>query len=535
MKATRMNDLLPRILLAGFLVQACTVPPSAEQVPSDLEVTPDPGFDDFRRLRREARGRRRRIIFNNDGDDNLFFPVGTPVTAENLLARRTVPLVGTQVDTIFYCTTQSFGAYSHRTRVAEQHVASLPRKGRRNATQELARQGTDSLAIMVDYCREKGIEIFATVRMNDVHDATGDFAALGSEFKRKNPQYLFGTKEKPPPFGYWSGVDFGHAQVRDHAFRILEELIQNYDIDGLELDFWRHPPFFRTQAWGQIATQEELENMTQLLRRIHQVAEARGRLRGRPVLLAARVLESVELSRDLGLDLLTWLREGLLDLLIVGEVALTPWEEMIQLGQRYGVPVYPCVRRSMVEGQRGSAESLRALALTAWKKGADGIYFFNIFPEEAYPEVYTELGDPAVLERLDKIYSLDPVGRNSFGRYFPEFWKHKSRKLFTSTSPVELQPGTRYQIPMYLADRALEAKAAGAPRTRMRLQAEGSEEEGALELSLNGHPLGLGEKQGEEIHYPVPHGWLKTGYNLLQVFTQQPSIRLRDILLEVQY
>ena len=484
--------------------------------------------------RQEARQRQRRIIFNNDGDDNLFLPLGTPATARNLLERRTLPLKNTHVDTIFYCTTQSFGAYSHRTQVAEQHFQDLPREGFRNATQELAQQGTDSLAIMVEHCRQEGIEIFATVRMNDVHDATSKYSSLGSDFKKRNPGYLFGTPEKPPLFGYWSGVDFGQTAVRDHAFRIVEELIRNYDIDGLELDFWRHPPFFKTHAWGQTATREELESLTDLLRRLRRAADSRGRERGRPVLLAARVLESVEVSRDLGLDLITWLQEDLIDLLIVGEVGLTPWEELIELGHRFGVPVYPCIRRTMIQAHRGSAEILRAQALEAWKKGADGIYLFNLFPEEAYTGIFRELGDPEALERLDKIYSLDPVGRESFGRYIPNFWRHKAQKPFSSASPVELQMDRRYQIPLYLADRALKQGEPG-PTLDLRLQAEELQGGQAPALVVNGYRLSPVAASGEEIRYGVTAGQLKTGYNLFQIQSQGAPIRLKDILVEVRY
>ena len=524
-----------KILLLAFLLQACSGPVPPKQIPGE-EATINASDDEFLRLQREARQRPRRIIFNNDGDDGLYFPEGSAATAQNLLATRTLPLLGTQVDTIFYCTTQSFGAYSHRTEVTEQHVQDIPRKGFRNVTRELAQQGTDSLSIMVEYCRKEGIEIFSSVRMNDIHDGAG-YASLGSEYKKRNPDYLFGTEKEPPPYGVWTGVDFGREEVRDHAFQILEELLKNYDIDGLELDFWRHPPFFKRHAWGQPVTPEELEGMTELLRRVRRAADAQGRQRGRPLLIAARVLESPEMNLDMGLDLVTWLQEDLIDLVIVGEVSLVPWEETIQLAHRFGVPVFPCLRRSMVEAYHGSLESLRAQALTAWKQGADGIYLFNIFPEETNPQVFSELGEPELLEGLDKLYSLDPVGGEGFKRYLPQFWKHHIQNLFSPASPLEIEVGKRYRIPIYLADQALGKKEAEAvPEVLLRLQAERLEEGDVLDLSVNGYPLEPTDRVGTEVHYPVVVGWLKTGYNLFQVHARGPSRwRLKDIVLEVSY
>ena len=82
------------------------LPPEKDTVTTAVEIE---------ELRHQARWRKRRLIFNNDGDDALFFPSGLPVTPRNLLERRTTRVIGTQVDSIFYCTTQSIGAYTHRT------------------------------------------------------------------------------------------------------------------------------------------------------------------------------------------------------------------------------------------------------------------------------------------------------------------------------------------------------------------------------------------------------------------------------------
>ena len=488
-------------------------------------------------LRHKARWRKRRLIFNNDGDDALFFPSDLPVTPRNLLERRTIPVIGTQVDTIFYCTTQSIGAYTHRSEVAELLVRDLPREGFRNSVGEFAKQDTDPLEIVTEHCRKEGIEIFATLRMNDVHDSSDRFSVLGSKFKRKHRRALFGTSRKPPPYGYWSGADFSWKVIRNMTFQVLEEMASNYDLDGLELDFWRHPPYFKTYAWGEPVTREETESITRLMRRVRRMADARGRERGRPLLIAVRVMDSPELSQDMGLDLVTWLREDLVDLVIVGEVALAPWEETIRLAHRYGVPVYPCIRRSIIGEERGSLESFRAQALTAWKQGADGIYLFNLFPEEDHDRKYRELGDPNGLERLDKLYSLDPVGRESFKRYIHDFEKYKAQEPVSPLSPVELEPDTNYTIPMYLADRSLSQAIVGKrPLVRARLQLENLDPEAAVRFSVNGHRLEAEERVQDELRFSISPTRLHTGYNHFRISVPAGTApRLKDILVSVLY
>lgn len=531
------DKFVPLLIIATalllVLLPGCSPPassPGAEQdaVSAGVEIG---------ELRHKARWRKRRLIFNNDGDDALFFPSDLPATPANLLQRRTIPVTGTQVDSIFYCTTQSIGAYTHRSEVAELVERDLPREGFRNPVGEFAKQGTDPLEIVTEYCRSKGIEIFATLRMNDVHDSSDRFSVLGSKFKRNHSDALFGTSRKPPPYGYWSGADFSWKVIRNMTYRVLEEMASNYDVDGLELDFWRHPPYFKSYAWGEPVTREEAESITRLMRRVRRMADARGRERGRPLLIAVRVMDSPELSLDMGLDLVTWLQEDLVDLVIVGEVALAPWEETIRLAHRYGVPVYPCIRRSMLGEERESLESFRAQALTAWKQGADGIYLFNLFPDENHDRKYRELGDPNGLERLDKLYSLDPVGRESFKRYIHDFEKYKAQKPVSPLSPVDLKPDSTYTVPMYLADRSLSQAIIGKrPRVRARLQLENLDPQLAVGLSVNGHRLEAEERVQDELRYSISPTQLHTGYNHFRIFVPAGrGPRLKDILVSVLY
>lgn len=39
----------------------------------------------------------------------------------------------------------------------------------------------------------------------------------------------------------WSSLDFSYPEVREHVFSLIQEVAQNYDVDGVELDFFRSP------------------------------------------------------------------------------------------------------------------------------------------------------------------------------------------------------------------------------------------------------------------------------------------------------
>src|SRR5690554_6894838 len=103
----------------------------------------------FETRRLASRNRPRRIVFNNDGCDVFTLPADRPATPENFLAQRTLPLAGTQVDTIVYTTISSgFGLFTHDTRVGEVLAKPHPGLGR-NIAPELIAQGRDCLRIMV--------------------------------------------------------------------------------------------------------------------------------------------------------------------------------------------------------------------------------------------------------------------------------------------------------------------------------------------------------------------------------------------------
>ena len=75
----------------------------------------------WKQLRRQAVNRPRRIIFNNDGNEPAY--LCQSVSKDELLAHRTRDLVGTQVDSIFYCTWSSgFSLFTYRTRAGPRPV-----------------------------------------------------------------------------------------------------------------------------------------------------------------------------------------------------------------------------------------------------------------------------------------------------------------------------------------------------------------------------------------------------------------------------
>ncbi len=356
--------------------------------------------------------KKRRIIMNNDGGEAT--QSCSTASVEEFLRCRTSPLLGSQVDTIFYCTSSGFGLFSHYNEVAEIFTT---KKGifSKNITNDLIEQGTDPLKIMVGFCREHAIEIFWSMRMNDTHDSYTDEMFSENHWKQEHPEFLMGKKEDNFPFGanQWAAVNYALPDVRERAFRIIQDVCMRYDVDGIEMDFFRHPHYFKNQMLGEEVTQENCDMLTDLIKRVRKMTEEVAIDKGHPILIATRVPDSVGYAKAIGIDLVRWLEEGLVDIVIgSGYFQLEPWENFVALGKPYEVQMYAGLSGSRLVSAKdpcdeGDIQIWRGEAYKAWKAGVDGIYTFNRF--DPRDPIFRELGSIEVLEGLEKKLSSAPV------------------------------------------------------------------------------------------------------------------------------
>ncbi len=484
---------------------------------------PIASLDELRALRKQAADRQRRVIFNNDGNEPVYLCKNT--TPDELLSHRTAPLAGSQVDSIFYCTWSSgFGLFTHGTKVGGV-FATKEGLFSKNLTTEMLAAGTDPLRVMTDFGRQHDMEVFWSFRVNDTHDGSAtDYGPLmfrANRLKQEHPDWLIGTPTAKPKFGAWSAVDFTRAEVRDLAFRYVEEVCQNYEVDGVELDFFRHPVFFKRAAVsGSECNDEERQWMTDLVHRIRVMTEAEGMKRGRPILVAARVPDSVEFCRAIGLDLDRWLADGQLDLLVAGGYfQLNDWSYSVSLGHKHGVKVYPSLDESRVRDDaarklRSSVAAYRGRALDAWRAGADGLYLFNSFnPKSA---IWHELGSPATLSSLDQDYfaSIRGLGAAAGGT-FPHANFIRIPQL-NPARPIALKAGLSAQVSFNVgAD--LSPRGADGVAVTLRLQFKTAVPPAELSAKLNGSALPAATVSDNWLEFQVAPKDLKSGANEVEL------------------
>jgi len=290
---------------------------------------------------------------------------------------------GTQVSHIFLNTNFQRTAYPSEVWESywdvpnpETDTSGWPRK-----TWLVHRTGVDLYAVCIQRCREVGISPWLSIRMNDTHYSTSDDPTKMSRLWWDHPEWRL-----PGTGMTYNGFNFAVKEVRDHSLALIGELLERYDADGLELDWMRFPCYFKR---GEEA--EGREKLTQFVRQCRRLADQAAARRGHPVGIAARVPAVPDFAIGLGLDGVTWAREGLVDILILSSVwrpsdtdqPIEEWRRRIGEPQRdlliaAGTDLWI---QSAPGGplMTSNVESMRGFSAAMLERGADLIYLFNHF------------------------------------------------------------------------------------------------------------------------------------------------------------
>ena len=362
------------------------------------------------------------VIFTDDG---WIMATEPPITAQDLRDK----IVGSYAGTggalgwsigdheVYHCELQGgeqFGAavdgldgskmsFVHSaTPGAEQRIAE-------NLQALIASDG-GPLTVLAADCRERGVPFFPRVRMNSHYVIDPAHPGYGG-FRRNRPEMLLGRPGEQLPEGslQWAmrtGKDYAFAEVRQYMEGIICESFERFDVDGVELDFMRHPGWFRIEQ-----AQANAYLMTDLVRRVRSRLRRRQQECGRRQWLIVRVPPTLADSSRTGLDVELWMAEGLVDIVVVGGGFIpfeTPLEEFVDAAQGSDCRIYGCIEATRYIDER----HLRGLASRWYEDGAAGIYLYNFYTmaPDWNERLFGELAQPQVMAQRDKIHGTDAAG-----------------------------------------------------------------------------------------------------------------------------
>ena len=261
-------------------------------------------------------------------------------------------------------------------------------------------EGTDVFQVTIEACREAGVPIVASYRMNaeDYHEEQLNL----SDFARERRHLAIPGA---------NCLDPAHKEVYAHRLDIFHEVADRYDIDGIEFDFRR---------WTHMIS-NPLENhpvLTRMVRDTRRLLDEAARAKGRKrLLLGVRVGPKVSGGTDrdefpggqgepadascehLGLDVTTWIKDELVDYVCPSLFwprwpGLPKTAEFVDLAQAKNVGVYPTLfplpgwleKERDEKGPIALADRERLmryknefcdLAVQLYDDGADGVSTYN--------------------------------------------------------------------------------------------------------------------------------------------------------------
>lgn len=397
--------------------------------------------------------------------------------------------------------------------------------------------GGDVVQVFIDRCRLRGQAPFISVRMNDAHHKEfvdpkpgekpgGSIGMSVTRFYADHPE----LRIKP---GSLRGADlvqnWAEPVVREHKFALIRELCENYDLDGLELDFLRFPSFFRLE---ETSREQRCTIMTGFVREVRALLDrtARG---GRRRWLCARVPCRLAAMDPLGLDLPELVPAGL-DMVNASNYYFTSQQQdLVPLRARTpGAALYFELCHTVWTGdkvgagydafpyRRATREHLHTTAHLAYARGADGVSLFNFayYREHGRGDGRGVFGEPP-FDALAALRDPEELASKPQHWFIAKSWRPPGMKPLPV--PRAIEPGKPARFKFDLAPPMAGWKQPG----RLRIQADRSIAEGTWAARFNGTPLTASPDVSEP--FPVSYPCLLGKAEELRAWTV-PAELLQD-------
>ena len=208
-------------------------------------------------------------------------------------------------------------------------------------------EGQDLFGAYIEALRRRGFEVFITFRMNEVHNVHDLKDPDLCDLWRNHPEWRV---EPGAPLTDWMAqcLDYSRPEVQERTLKLIFELLDRYQPDGIELDWMRFPRHLSGDE--------------------RQVWRNKGMLTD--VMAAVRLRTADWTARDL-VDFVT------ASPFLASDFSM-PLPELRALMGDHPVPLYAGIEIGYA-GKDHTEASLRGAAIGLLESGADGLYLFN-FP-----------------------------------------------------------------------------------------------------------------------------------------------------------
>jgi hypothetical protein len=286
----------------------------------------------------------------------------------------------------------------------------------------------DPLKVASEYARQQGITFIPWFRVTNEQSQTNPRIEYIQKFKALWTRGADGELTRWPSLAY--------PEVREYKLAIIRELLTDYAVDGIMLDYLRtlpvigyEPPVVEAydRRYGTHLMSDLNERasprwkrfraavVTDFMRQVKQIALAAEKKQGRHLQVVARVAARDNLWK--GMDVETWIKEGLIDVVVPSNYTFfdppVPVKPFVDMARGTGCKVCPnlnpffaggtddpehdpnkdekeaaeIIIRRVNQGSPSNPEYMRAV-LDCYAQGADGVVFYESEVLTAIPPQY---------------------------------------------------------------------------------------------------------------------------------------------------
>ena len=305
--------------------------------------------------------------------------------------------------------------------------------------QSLIERGMDPLQLVCEHAQKRGFKFLPHLLLNMLHTpANRVTSSRVADFTTQHPEWQVGPEPDYPAAVHDLPHRLSYAvpEVRANRLAVIKELLSDYPSDGIELNFDDYAPFIARRE-----VPEHTETMTDWMRQIRRVSETAAGNQKRPKRIVARIAGTLEGNKALGMDLETWIREGLVDSVIAMpvthgyEAGTSELRKVVKAAE--GTRVSVLAGMTIAHGAGDTREIHYAAAVNAYAAGAQGVLFHTYYPSEIhYPYDDTATG------------AIRLMG-------YPDVIAHKNKRFRVGSNPrPETAPkfGVAWQLPVVPAE-----------------------------------------------------------------------------------
>jgi uncharacterized lipoprotein YddW (UPF0748 family) len=287
--------------------------------------------------------------------------------------------------------------------------------------------GTDPLMLVCEHAQRRGFNFLPHLLLNMLHTPHDRVTNCRvADFTTEHPEWRVGEEPDYPQAQYDNPerLSFAVDEVRADRLAVVAELVGDYPTDGIELNMSDYAPFI-----GRAEVAEHTETLTEWMRAIRQVCDEAANAQGRAKRLVIRIGATLAGNKAMGMDVETWIKEGIVDAVIGMEVVggfandTTGLQDIVEAAAGTRVRVLAGIESA--NHPELSRPVVRAAAANAYAAGAQGVLFHTYYPApKRYP--YDDeatgrlrfMGYPDLLAGFDKKYRLGlPYNANTAASY----------------------------------------------------------------------------------------------------------------------